>query len=230
MTASITEVLRTLQFGDSALPIGSFSFSNGLESAVHRGLVHDVETLREFVLTATGQAASADGIALLHSYRAASEEDLDGILLADAAVFNRKLLEEARTMTTRLGRKLAELSVRLDQNGLTTDWLEKIQKGRTPGTFPVTLGLVTQSAGLTEYSAFAAHQYGVATMILSASLRLVRVDHLDTQGILYGLNAVFEHEYQAVADAALEDMATFTPQMDILVASHAKDFVRMFMS
>ena len=35
-----------LQFGDSMLPVGAFSFSNGLESAVQQGLVHDADTLR----------------------------------------------------------------------------------------------------------------------------------------------------------------------------------------
>src|SRR4029078_3932925 len=30
----VTELLRVLQFGDSVLPVGPFSFSNGLESAI----------------------------------------------------------------------------------------------------------------------------------------------------------------------------------------------------
>ncbi len=53
------------------LPVGAFSFSGGLESAVQQGVVRDVATSREFVRTATDQAASGDGIALLAAHRAA---------------------------------------------------------------------------------------------------------------------------------------------------------------
>src|SRR4051794_23074655 len=100
--------MRALQFGDSVLPVGSFSFSNGLESAVQFGVVHDLDTLREFVRTALRQAATGDGIAVLAAFRAARAGDDHRVDAADRAVFNRKLNEEMRTMTVRMGRKLAE--------------------------------------------------------------------------------------------------------------------------
>jgi len=36
---SIARMMRVLQFGDSVLPVGSFSFSNALEPAVQEGVV-----------------------------------------------------------------------------------------------------------------------------------------------------------------------------------------------
>src|SRR5262245_36271926 len=84
-------IAHLLQFADSTLPVGAFSFSNGLESAVQHGVVHDVPTLREFVRTATRQAASADGIALLVAHRTALAGDLERLQEADRAVLNRKL-------------------------------------------------------------------------------------------------------------------------------------------
>ena len=72
--------MRLLQFGDSMLPVGSFAFSNALESAVEQGVVHDVATLRGFVATATRQAATSDGVALLHAHRAAVAGDLEAVL------------------------------------------------------------------------------------------------------------------------------------------------------
>jgi len=95
---SIARVMRVLQFGDSLLPIGSFSFSNALESAVQQGVVRDAVTLSEFVLTSARRAATSDGIALLEAHRAAREPDIERIVRADRAVFERKLGEETRTM------------------------------------------------------------------------------------------------------------------------------------
>ncbi len=219
-----------LQLGDSMLPVGSFAFSSALESAVERGVVHDLGTLRGFVSTATHQAATGDGVALLHAHRAARAGDLAGVLRADASVFERKLDEEARTMSTRMGRKLAELGDRVIGGGLPTEWLAAIRDQRAPGTFPVGLGVLFAQLGSPETDAFAAHQYGVAFTILSAALRLMRVDHLDTQTILFGAHPAAADAYEAVRDAPLTDMAVFAPMTDILAAVHARAHVRLFMS
>ena len=48
---------RMLQFGDSMFPIGSFAFSGGLESAIQKGVVRDVDTLQAFARTAVEQAS-----------------------------------------------------------------------------------------------------------------------------------------------------------------------------
>jgi urease accessory protein len=222
--------MRLLQFGDSVLPVGSFSFSNALESAVERGVVHDIDTLREWVGTATRQAASGDAIGLLHAHRATCRGDIDGVIAADQAVLERKLNEEARTMSTRMGRKLGELGERVVRDARVDGWLGAVRDGRAPGSFPVGMGVVFAALGADEMDAFAAHQYGVASMILGAALRIMRVDHMDTQTILFGVDAAAPDAYASIRDAALDDMSAFAPMTDILAAVHASAHVRMFMS
>ena len=226
----ITEVMRLLQFGDSVLPVGSFSFSNGLEPAIQQKVVRDPDSLREFVQTVLAQAATTDGIALLEAHRAASSADLDRIVRADQALFLRKLNEEMRTMTARMGRKLGELAKHVAPAPLAERWLLRIERGETPGTFPVGLALVFQGVGLDERDAFAAHQYGLATMMLSAAVRLMKLNYLDAQAILFDINTAAGDAYERVAGATLDDMAAFAPVVDILAAIHVKSHVRMFMN
>lgn len=227
---NITELMRVLQFGDSVLPVGAFSFSNGLESAIQHRLVHDMETLRQFVMTATRQSASADAIALLAAHRAARAQDIAGVLRADTALFNRKLNEEMRTMTVRMGKKLGEISNHLVHAPLLADWLGHVERKETPGTYPVGLGLLFAGLGLPEHDAFAVHQYGTASMILSASLRLMKIHHFDAQTILLEANTSAEADYARVSGATLDEMATFSPSLDILAAAHVKAHIRMFMN
>ena len=228
--ASILELMRVLQFGDSVVPVGSFSFSNGLESAVQQGLVHDLATLEAFVATALEQAALSDGIALLHAHRAALRGELPMIVQADWAVHNRKLNEEMRLMTVRMGRKLAELAAHVCEFGVVSEWLRGIHAAETPGTYPIAQALVFAGANLSEHDAFAVHQYGLASMMLGAALRLMRLSHLDAQRILFSVNAAAGAHYTRVAGAALESMASFAPVLDILASVHVKSHVRMFMN
>lgn len=229
--STIPEFMRALQFGDSMLPVGSFSFSNGLESAVQQQIVHDLKSLQQFVKTATDQAATGDAVALLVAHRAAVANDFDGIQRADKAVLCRKLNEEVRTMSVRMGRKLAEMAVQvLPEAPLVSRWLQSIKDGQSPGTYPVGQAIVYAAMNLPEQNVFAVHQYGVAAMILGSALRLMKVSYLDIQAVLFQLNQEAESDYQRVAGNELDDMYTFAPINDILAAVHVKANVRMFMN
>lgn len=223
-------LLKALQFGDSMFPVGSFSFSNGLESAIEENVVHDRDSLRDFVWTAARTAAGCDGVAVLHAHRAASTGDPVAVRHADQAVYARKLNEEVRTMTVRMGRKLGEAGGHITAGPQLAEWSQQITAGSTPGTYPVGLGVLFADLQLAEAEAFAVHQYGLAAMMLGAALRLMRVHHLDTQAILFEVNANAEGEYHRVAQLALSDMAAFSPATDILAAIHVNAHVRMFMN
>jgi urease accessory protein len=227
---SIARTMRALQFGDSLLPIGSFSFSNGLESAVQEKVVRDAATLSEFVLASTRRAATSDGIALLEAHRAARGADIERIVRADRAVFERKLSEETRTMTVRMGRKLAEVGTAALTAPQLGRWLGLVREGAAPGTFPAGLGALFAELGSPEQDAFAVHQYGVAMTTLSAALRLMRIDHRQVQAILTTVDETAGDDYAAVRRASLCDMAGFAPMADILAAIHVRSHIRMFMN
>jgi urease accessory protein len=224
------DIARTLQFGDSMFPVGAFAFSGGLESAVQKGVVSDVATLEAFTRTVLEQAARGDAVALAHAHRAAAAGDLDALAAIDAAVYARKLSAEARTMSVRMGRKLAETAARVVEEPLPAAWRDRILGGTTPGCHPVALAVVFAAQRLDARHAFVVHQYGVATMVLGAALRTLRVSHLDTQAILHRVTAAVDDDYAVAASTALDDMAGFAPLAEILAAVHVRAHVRLFMN
>jgi urease accessory protein len=228
--AAGASLARVLQFGDSMFPVGGFAFSGGLESAIQKRVVTDAGTLYEYARTAVDQAALGDGIAVVCAHRAAIAADIDEVIRIDERVYARKLSSETRTMTVRMGKKFAEMGAEVIGSPLLAGWRERIEAGTTPGCYPVSLAVNFAAQGLTERDAFVVHQYGVAVMILSAALRLMKVSHVDTQRILYRLDAGADAAYEATAAARLADMAGFAPIADILAAVHVKAHVRLFMN
>ena len=95
---SLARLTHLLQMADSQLPVGAFSFSNGLESAIAVGLVKDAESLKNFVITVLEQMSGVDGVALLAAHRLALDGDFEGLVAADRSLLARKLNEETRTM------------------------------------------------------------------------------------------------------------------------------------
>jgi urease accessory protein len=228
--AAAARLARMLQFGDSMFPIGGFAFSGGLESAIQKRVVTDADTLHAFARTAVEQAAAGDGIAVVWAHRAAAAGELAELVRIDERVYARKLSGETRTMSVRMGKKFAEMGAEVTGAPLLRTWRERIDAGDTPGCYPVALAVNFAVQGLPARDAFVVHQYGVAAMILSAALRLMKISHVDTQRMLYQLNAVADAAYEVAARARLSDMAGFAPLTEILAAAHVKAHVRLFMN
>lgn len=225
-----TNLARMLQFGDSMFPIGGFAFSGGLESAIQKRVVTDAATLLAFARTAVEQANRGDGIALLCAHRATLAGNLDELVDIDRRVYSRKLSGETRTMSVRMGRKFAEMGASVIGSPLLQEWRQRIVAGATPGCYPVALAINFAAQGLSAREAFVVHQYGVSATILGAALRLMRISHVDTQQMLYAVNADVEAAYEVAAAADLSDMAGFAPLADILAAVHVKAHLRLFMN
>lgn len=230
MAINILSLMRLMQFSDSAFPVGTFSFSNGLETAVHEKIVYDAQTLEEFAQSISLQAAYSDGIAALLAYRATLNNDYEAIVNIDNRLIQFKMNDEARLMQKRMGKKMAELGVRIYQNELIKKWLNDINENKTPGTFPIAQAISFAVGGLSEIELFSSHQYGVINMVLGAALRSVRVSHFDTQQILYKLSQQTQELYDEVRNLNLDDMNSFVPQIDILASLHEKGKMRMFMN
>lgn len=230
MNDETTAVMRLLAFTDSAFPVGTFAFSGGLETAADLGIVHDEATLEEYVRDMARQAAFTDGIAALQAYRGCAAGDYDAVLRADGNAIRCKMNAEARLMTRRMGRKMAELSERIFSDRVLGCWVEDIRRGATPGTYPVAQAVVFAACGISERDMFCSHQYGVINMILGAALRLLRVSHYQTQRIMFRAGGGIAALYAEVRDMDFDDMCAFSPHADIVASLHEKGAKRMFMN
>ena len=133
-------------------------------------------------------------------------------------------------MSVRMGKKFTEMGVEVVGAPLLCTWREYIDSSVTPGCYPVALAIGFAVQKLSAWQAFVVHQYGVATTILGAALRLMKVSHIETQKILYELTGQAEEMYATAAAARLSDMASFAPLTEILTAVHTRAHVRLFMN
>ena len=222
--------MRLLQYADSALPIGSFSFSGGVESAAAAGLLATEEELEGYLHQSLRTAALTDGVAALHAYRAALVGNMEAVVEADQRLYCTKLWAESRAMSVRVGGRLLSLARNTLNNSLLDKFSETIAKGGCRGTQAVVLALIFAIEEVDEQSLWAALMSGVANMVLGASLRTTRLSHLTTQAILHRTAPLIEEQYATVLEMRLEDMQSFAPMMEIVAALHEQGRERLFMN
>ena len=97
-------------------------------------------------------------------------------------------------------------------------------------THPIIHGMVFQELGLSPAEAFASYQYGTASMILSAAVRLMKIDHYQTQRILFANNQTVDDYFEQIKDLSIDETVSFAPVYDCLMAHHVDAHVRMFMN
>ena len=226
----LTRLMRLLQLADSALPVGSFAFSNTLETAVEQRIVEDEMSLAIFVEELMRQSATTDGIAGLEALRATAQRNYDALLAIDDRLIRSKLNDEMRQMSRRCGRKLAELGAQITSDPFLAEWLEDIVAQRTEGNYAVTQGIIFSISGLSERALFATMQYGVMTTTLNAALRCMRITHLQTQQIIRSLGELTEQLFEEVRELHIDDLNSFFPMFDPLASLHERGKARMFMN
>ena len=226
----LTRLMRLLQLADSALPVGSFAFSNTLETAVEQRIVEDEMSLAIFVEELMRQSATTDGIAGLEALRATAQRNYDALLAIDDRLIRSKLNDEMRQMSRRCGRKLAELGAQITSDPFLAEWLEDIVAQRTEGSYAVTQGIIFSISGLSERALFATMQYGVMTTTLNAALRCMRITHLQTQQIIRSLGELTEQLFEEVRELHIDDLNSFFPMFDTLASLHERGKARMFMN
>src|SRR5690554_609953 len=95
MTGS--SLLSYVQLLDSALPIGGFSHSFGLETFVQHNKVTNIQELERYILSQIhASLVRLEGLAIKGVYLALGEEDLWRICLFDKIVYVQRCPRESR--------------------------------------------------------------------------------------------------------------------------------------
>src|ERR1700710_2346584 len=93
----IAELTALLHLASPALPIGAFSYSQGLESAIEHGLIHDGDSAREWIASGlTNVLARGELPFLAHQMTRWRDHDAAGLAAADEEFFASRESAELR--------------------------------------------------------------------------------------------------------------------------------------
>ncbi|QJE02705.1 urease accessory protein UreF [Massilia forsythiae] len=107
-------LLHLLQFASPALPIGGYSYSQGLEAAIEGGLVHDAASARDWMARCLDEVmAHWDAPLLWRLLKAFEARDAAAIALWSECYLASRDTAELRAETVQMGYSLARLLAEL---------------------------------------------------------------------------------------------------------------------
>lgn len=227
ITTTMTEhadtqaLLRLVTWLSPAFPVGSFSYSSGLEQAVHDGLVASADDLRLWLETLMHRGTLwNDALLLAESYK--SRDDAPRLTavaeLAEALAGSRE-----RHMETML---LGEAFV-----AAARPWPHPVLDMLAAQTaYPVAVGAVAGAHGTGLEPALAAFLNASASNAISVAIRCGVTGQRDGVGVLAGLEKTVATVAARAARGSLDNLGSAAIMADIASLRHENLHSRLFRS
>lgn len=220
---------RLLAWLSPAYPIGAFSYSHGVETAVEEGLVRDRASLVAWLDTVLRQGTGAvDGALFAAAWRAANADDWPAFdRVAERAAAWRGTSEMALESRQQGGSFLSITRTAWPHAAL--DAAHERLGGEL--ALPVAVALAAAAHSIALEQALAGYLHAFSANLISAALRAVPLGQSDGQMTLAALEcAVHDATRAAIAVESLDEVGTATPLLDWCSLRHETQYTRLFRS
>jgi urease accessory protein len=216
---------RLLAWLSPAYPIGAFSYSHGIETAVEEDLIKDRGSLIAWLETVlVGGTGRVDSALFAAAWRAAAAKDWPAFdAIAERATAWRGTSEMALESRQQGG---SFLSI------TRTAWSHPdLDKVRDELALPVAVALTAAAHGIALESALAGYLHAFTANLISAAVRSVPLGQSDGQLALAALEPAVQRAAEAaLAVSDLDEVGTATPLLDWCSLRHETQYTRLFRS
>lgn len=220
-------LLQLMWLASPALPIGGFSYSEVLESAVDQGSVHDEATARDWLVDQLHLTLARSELTVVaQAQRAWQDGNHARVLALNAWVLQTRESAELRAQSEQMGRSLLEWL----RNHTTARPEQIAVLAAAHPTYPVAFALAASATGAPVRDGLLACAFGWAENMMQAAIKAVPLGQSAGQRILSALAAGIP----AAVDRAMalddEQRQAFAPLLAIASARHETQYSRLFRS
>jgi urease accessory protein len=232
-------LLQLIWLASPALPVGGFSYSEGLEAAVESGLVRDERTACGWLVEQLHVSlARADLAVVAAAVTAARAQDAQRLRELDQWIRRTRETSELRQQTEQMGRSLVEWSKSAGwgdaRNPGEVDPRWGSPAGSPPAyespTYPVAFAIAAAHTTASTRQVALTFAFSWAENMMQAAIKSVPLGQSAGQRML----ARLAQEIPLAVDHALalgdDDRQSFTPMLAILSAQHETQYSRLFRS
>jgi urease accessory protein len=221
-------LLGLLRLASPALPVGGFSYSEGLEAAVDAGVVRDEASASQWLSDQLHLGLARAELPLLAAAHDAWQRgDAARIARLNTWLLVTRESAELRAQTEQMGRSMLDW---LNKHDAADPRVAQLAALQPAPSWPVAFALGTAQAGADVLDAVLAYGFSWAENQVQAALKAVPLGQSAGQRIL----ARLAHELPALAEAAMTlgdaQRQAFAPLLAVRSAQHETQYSRLFRS
>jgi urease accessory protein len=221
-------LVRLLQLASPTLPIGAYSYSQGLEWAVEAGDVRDAATARTWIGDVlAGVVAPGDAAVAWRLLGAAHADDWPRLVRWNAWFRASRETAELRAETEQTGGSLVKLLQHLE---LFDAAARDVLPALAPVTLPTAFALAARAFAVPIEPALTAYVWSWLENQVLAAIKLVPLGQVAGQRLLTSLGERIPSVVAIASTLADDDLSTFAPGLALASVRHETQYTRLFRS
>lgn len=223
-------LVRLLQLASPALPVGAYTYSQGLEWAVECGAVRSEAEAGRWIgdLLECNIACFEAPLMARQCAAWAAGEDAEVARLNDDFLASRETAE-LRAETAQMGYSLTRLLLELDAFAGLPGWRERLQRVDSPA-FPTAWSAAAAAWTVPAEQALAAYLWAWLENQVMAALKAVPLGQSAGQRLLATLGATIPRLAAAAQALPEAQWCNYTPGLALASSRHETQYTRLFRS
>jgi urease accessory protein len=240
-------LLQLIWLASPALPVGGFSYSEGLEAAVEAALVRDEASAGDWLVEQLHASLARCDLAVVGSaVEAARRGDAERLRALDDWVRQTRETSELRQQAEQMGRSMGEWQRSLGGAAFRVGWVaegtpanSKTQQAGVPAatqptktdyTYPVAFAIAAAATEASTRHIALAFAFGWSENMVQAAVKAVPLGQGAGQRILARLAGAIPAAVDGALGLADDQRQAFTPMLAILSSQHETQYSRLFRS
>jgi len=217
--------LRLMQLVSPALPIGGFTYSQGLEYAVEAGWVADMSSLQDWLLGLVEDGVTHLEVPVLaRLYQACTAKDAEALLAWGRYLLAARETRELRLEEQQRARALTRLLVELEIPE-ARGWRDAMHQCQSA---PYALACVNWGVPLQEAALGLAWSW--LENMVAAAIKLIPLGQTDGQRVLLALAQALAQAVQTGLQLNDEQLGSSAPCLALASSLHESQYTRLFRS
>jgi urease accessory protein len=222
-----SRLLWLMQLASPALPVGGFSYSEGMEAAVEHGLVTDEHSAQTWLIDQLHLVQSRSELPVVaQAMRAWRTHDKAALQHLNDWVLQTRETFEMRLQTAQMGRSLLIWL----RNHQAADEADMQLCDSLPPTWPLVFALALNTHAVDTREGLLTCAFGWAENMVQAAIKSVPLGQLSGQRMLAALSAEIPVAVEHALFVPDNQQQSFTPRLAIMSARHETQYSRLFRS
>jgi urease accessory protein len=237
-------ILNLLQLASPALPVGAYSYSEGLESLVNDGIITNLIQLENWLVdNLKFGSIQMEAAIMVRAYLAINQEDFTKLIYWQNWANATRDTAELRQQSLQMGRSLIKLFLNLStapvkslnidqdlQSNIIDQIRQQIEKDNNFCHWAIAYGITAAHWQIDLNTAILGYLHSWLTNLINAGVKLIPLGQTDGQKLLWSMQPTIYQTTQNILELTDDDLVTCNWGLSLASMTHESQYTRLFRS
>lgn len=223
------KLLLLLQLCNSSLPLGAYSYSEGLETLVEKKLIIDSQGLKDWLLNELKYGSiRVESAMIVRSYHSYQQKKLEDLLYWNNWFSASRETAELRQQSCQMGKSLLRLINSFEPDDLFLQTV--INNLKSSGNYSIVFGVITAHWQIEIENVLLGYLHNWVNNLVNVGVKLIPLGQTEGQKLLLNFNQEITQQLTNILSLKDDELSSCSWGLTLASMSHEQLYSRLFRS